>query len=304
MSLAKYPQRYEGVLSRNPPAIIKAKRQPTTSDISYRIGTIWIHLPSNDVYILTSVVSNSANWENISQTSPDTTITFSQSPILQSNANTGAAPSGATGAVNLMMLEGGRDIMQQFIIGAGQTIIAPRMTSTGLLTSLDLTATEGAEYNFGVLANGRHQYTIGTSAAFFVELQVNAADIGGLDPFFVGFRKNQANQATFTNYTDFAAIGARATTAADVCVIGSDLNNGGEVYTNTTVAWTDGTTKTFRVNVSSTGVVTYLINGVAPTVTAAFTFDNADVVTPFIRHEFGATNPGAINWISLKIGFQ
>lgn len=233
-----------------------------------------------------------------------TNVTFSQSPILQSSATTGAAPAGTTGAVNLMMLEGGEDIMQQFILGAGQTIIAPRMSTTGLLTSLDLTAAEGAEYNFGVNPNNKHAYTIGTSRPFYIELKVNAADIGGLDPFLVGFRKQQANDATLTNYTDFATIGARATTAADVVVIATDLNNAGEVYTNTTNAWTDGQTKTFRVNVSGTGVVTYLIDGVAPTVTAAYTFDSGDIVTPFIRHLFGAATPGAINWIYLKIGYQ
>ena len=232
-----------------------------------------------------------------------TAITFNESPLLTTAANTAGVATGATGAVNLMMLQGG-EIMEQFILGAGQTIIGPRMTSTGLLTSLDLTNTEGAEYNFGNNANSKHAYTIGTSAAFYVELAVNSADVGGLDPFVVGFRKQQANAATFTDYTDFACIGARATTAADVCVIQTDLNNAGEVITNTTDAWTDGQTKTFKVLVSAAGVVTYTINGLAPTVTAAFTFDNADVVTPFIRHEFGAATPAAINWVSLKIGFQ
>ena len=120
----------------------------------------------------------------------------------------------------------------------------------------------------------------------------------------VGFRKVQANDATLTNYTDFATIGARATTAADVCVIQTDLNNAGEVITNTTDAWTDGQTKTFKVLVSAAGVVTYTINALAPTVTAAFTFDTGDVVVPFIRHLFGAATPAAINWVSLRIGFQ
>lgn len=235
--------------------------------------------------------------------SSTTDITFAQSPLLQSNANTGAAPSGATGDVNLMSLQTG-EIMEEFILGAGQTIIAPRMTTTGLLTSLDLTATEGAEYNWGQRANALHTFTIGTSAAFFMELEVNAADVGGLDPLLVGFRKVQANDATLANYTDFAGIGANATTAADVAIIQTQLNSGGVVITNTTDAWTDGQTKTFRINVSAAGVVTYLINGVAPTVTAAFTFDSTDVVAPFIRHLFGATNPGAINWVSMRVGPQ
>lgn len=230
-------------------------------------------------------------------------LTFQSSPLLQSNANTGAAPTGATGDVNLMQLQGGW-IMNQFIIGGGQTIIAPRMTTTGLLTSLDLTNTEGAEYNFGVNPNNPFAFTIGTSPAFFIELQVNAADVGGLDPLLIGFRKQAANDGTYTNYTDVASIGARATTAADVAVISTNLNAGGFVYTNTTDAWTDGQTKTFKVLVSGAGVVTYTINGAAPTVTAAFTFDSGDVVMPFVHHVFGAATPGAINWISLAVGLQ
>lgn len=237
------------------------------------------------------------------QTFPNTYLTFKSSPLLTTAATTAGAATGATGATNLMHLQNG-DIMEQFILGAGQTIIGPRMSTTGLLTSLDLTNTEGAEYNFGVNPNSKHAYTIGTSPAFFIELSVNAADVGGLDPFVVGFRKQQANDATFTNYTDFATIGARATTAADVVVLQTNLNGGGAVITNTTTAWTDGQTKVLRVNVSSAGVVTYLINGVAPAVTAAFTFDSTDIVMPFIRHLFGAATPAAINWISLKIGYQ
>lgn len=232
-----------------------------------------------------------------------TDLTFNASPVLQSNASTGAAPSGATGAVNLMMMQEG-EIWEQFILGAGQTIIAPRLVAAGLLSSLDLTATEGAEYCAGILATNKHAYTIGTSAAFFIELQLSAADIGGLDPLLIGFRKQQAYDATLANYTDFAGIGARATTAADVAVIQSQLNTGGVVVTNTTDAWTDGQTRTFRVNVSAAGVVTYTIDGLAPTVTAAFTFDTGDVVTPFILHLFGATNPGAINLKRLRVGLQ
>lgn len=260
-------------------------------------GTGITSTTGNIVATAGNVFANEGNFTGIN-------VTLTSSPVLQTAATTGDVPTGATGDVNIMALENGV-IMEQFILGAGQTIIAPRMSSTGLLTSLDLTNAEGAEYNFGAaLSNSRFAFTIGTSAAFRIRLNVNAADIGGLDPFVVGFRKVQANDATFTNYTDFACIGARATTAADVCVIQTNLNSGGAIITNTTDAWTDGTSKSFAVNVSATGVVTFLINGVAPTVTQAFTFDNGDVVVPFIRHTFGAATPAAINWQVLQVGFQ
>lgn len=265
----------------------------TTQDIQFsaNVDLLAGNLNVNGSITADSIVQNASSF------------TFSQSPLLQSNLNTGAAPTGATGDVNLMSLQNG-EIMEQFILGAGQTIIAPRMTTTGLLTSLDLVAAEGAEYNWGMRSNALNTFTIGTSPAFFVELQVNAADVGGLDPLLAGFRIVQANNATLSNYTDFAAIGANATTAADVVIIQDQLNTGGVNITNTTDAWLDGQTRTFRVNVSAAGVVTYLINGAPPTVPAAFTFDNGDVVAPFLRHLFGAATPGAINWISLSVGLQ
>lgn len=229
---------------------------------------------------------------------------ISQSPIMQSNANTGVAPTGATGDVNLMMLQEGV-IMEQFIVGAGQTIIAPRMTANGLLISLDLTATEGAEYNFGAARNNsRHAYTIGTSPAFFFELGLYINDMDGADPYIFGFRKVEANNATWTNYTDYATMGMIASTSVTNVVLATELNGAGTTITNTTDAWGgDGATNTLKVLVSAAGVVTYTINGAAPSVTAAFTFDNGDVVVPFIRlmHSASATQ---VAITSLKVGYQ
>jgi hypothetical protein len=237
-------------------------------------------------------------------TSTGDSITFAQSPVLQSNLTTGAAPTGVAGDVNLMSIGNGI-IMEQFIIGT-QTIIAPRMSSSGLLVSLDLTATDGVEYNWGAARNNsRNSFTIGTSAAFFFEVQMTIADISGGSPYCIGFRKTEANNATFANYTDYAAIGMFTLTSATNIVLCTELNSGGQTLTNTTDAWGgDGATKTLKVLVSAAGVVTYTINGAAPTSTAAFTFDSTDVVAPFIRIEHGAVAPGAVNIVSMKCGFQ
>lgn len=231
-------------------------------------------------------------------------ITITQSPVLQSNANTGAVPSGSTGDVNLMMMQEGI-IMEEFILGAGQTIIAPRMDANGLLISLDLTNTEGAEYNFGAArSNSRHAYTIGTSPAFYIKAAIRVADVSGVDPLLLGFRKSAANNATFTNYTDFASIGLDVGVNDGTCIIQTNLNNAGVAATNTTDAWADAATKTLAVYVSAAGVVTYTINGVAPTATAAFTFDNGDVVVPFLHFLHAAAAPGEIHLVSLEIGPQ
>lgn len=231
-------------------------------------------------------------------------ITFTQSPIVQSALPTGAAPSGATGDVNILSFQNGIE-MEEFAIGAGQTIIAPRMDANGLLVSGDLTTTEGYEYNFGAArANSKHSFTIGTSAAFYLQWRFRVADVSGLEPCYLGFRKTQANDSAIVTYTDFVAYGPNDGISPGDCAISTQLNTGGLTNTDTNDAFADGSTHTLRINVSAAGVVTFLFDGAPPTVTQAFTFDNGDVVHPFFRHTFNAVAPGTIDWISMECGAQ
>lgn len=231
-------------------------------------------------------------------------ITFQSNPLCQIGTGTFAVPTGATGEVDRLYFQEGVS-MEQFILGAGQTILAPSMDANGLLASLDLTVGEGVEYNFGAArTNSRHAFTIGTSPAFYFELEMRINDMDGADPYMFGFRKSEANNATWETYTDFACIGMEAATSPTNVVIIDELNAGGTVKTNTTDLWGgDAATKVLQVLVSAAGVVTYKIAGAAPTVTHAFTFDNADVVVPFIRIEHSAS-PTAVNIKSMKIGYQ
>lgn len=230
-------------------------------------------------------------------------ITCQQSPTTCTAANTGGVATGATGDLNLLNFQEGI-VMEQFVLGAGQTIIKPVMTSSGLLISGDLTTTEGFEYNFGAARdNSRHAFTIGTSAAFFFEATFTIADVSGGEPYMIGFRKTEANNATLASYTDYAMIGILAATSPTTSTILTELNAGGQTATNTTDIWADGGTHTLKILVSAAGVVTYTIDGVAPTVTAAFTFDNGDVVAPFIRITHNA-DAGTVNLVDFACGFQ
>lgn len=56
------PLSYEGDLAVTPPDVIKALRNPATTDLNYQIGTIWINTSNNTNWTLTSVVSASATW--------------------------------------------------------------------------------------------------------------------------------------------------------------------------------------------------------------------------------------------------
>lgn len=230
-------------------------------------------------------------------------VTFRSSPILQSTATTGAAPSGATGDTNIMMFQEGF-VLEQFIKGAGQTIIAPRMDADGLLISLDQVATEGVEFNPGNRNNAPMTFTIGTDSAFFAECTYTVADVSGCEPMYFGFRKVQANDADYTNYTDFVGYGLNNLVAGGDAVIATNLNGAGINTTDTNDAWADAGTHTLTVKVSDAGVVTFLFDGVAPTATQAYTFDNGDVVEFWYTHVFGAALPGNINWVDFKCGYQ
>lgn len=259
--------------------------------------------PADDNVLYVNNDGTATSWRPVLRDPSLTTWidSFNQSPILQSILDTGAAPSGTTGDVNLMMLQGG-DVMQQFIIGAGQTIIAPRMDTNGLLVSLDLVATEGAEYNWGMTPISKHSFTIGTSQAFTFMVRFTVADVSGATPVLMGFRKQSANNADYTTYTDYALIGLNSGVNVGTVIIEDRLNGGAAVQTDTTNAWIDTATHTLRVNVSNAGVVTYAIDGAAPSVTHAFTFDNGDIVSPFFYLVHGVVAPGAIEWNSMACG--
>lgn len=231
-------------------------------------------------------------------------ISFKSSPLTCTAANTGGVATGATGDLNLLSFKEGL-IMSQFIIGAGQTIIKPVVDNSGLLCSLDLVATEGVEYNFGAeRTNSDNAFTVGTSKAFFFEMTITLADISGGNPYFIGFRKSEANNATFGSYTDYYGLGMNTATSATNVTLTSELNAGGQTLQDSGDAWTggDGGTTSLRVDVTAAGVVTATIDGSAPSTPLAFTFDSGDIVCPFVHIVHGAALPGAVHWVALSVG--
>lgn len=258
--------------------------------------------PGTTGQVLTGVTGSDPIWQSASASSESLSdVTLAQSPLLQSNANTGAAPVVTDTAVNLMSLQD--DNLEVYNIGT-KTIIAPRMDASGLLVSLDLTDDEGCEYNWGARNNAKHAFTIGTSPAFALEWNFTIADVTGADPIGIGFRKVEANNSTLESYTDFCWIGVSESDTTAVISLKTRLNSGSVTTTDTTDAWTDGETHRLKILVSASGVVTYTIDGSAPTVTAAFTFDDTDVVMPFFHLLHGATSPGAVHWVDYSCGPQ
>jgi hypothetical protein len=173
-------------------------------------------------------------------------------------------------------------------------------TAAGLNMQMDqdTAADLGWELNFGSPMGGGTAFTVGTHSGY-IDLSVFCAQWTSYDAVSIGFRKAEPVNtghapvvAAGTGdplYTDFATFGIQE---SDKIQIASDLNNGGTgTYTDTTDTPTDSQNQRFRVTLSSAGAVTYTMeqNGVAnggtmaaPTAVAAFTFDDGDVVIPYV----------------------
>lgn len=198
---------------------------------------------------------------------------FKQNPVYSNKA--GGAAVGAAGDENILILP--TTAFEYHILGT-QTILAPTTVADGLdMGSMDQTADDGLELNHGVLSSQNSAFIIGTDLGFFLRTRFSIVDVSGTDDCAIGFRKVEANQATVDGYADMAVLN----------VISGDINietiagGAATTTTDTTDNWADLATHELQINVSAAGVVTYLIDGVAPTVTAAFTFTDALTVMPF-----------------------
>lgn len=210
----------------------------------------------------------------------------------------GGAATGTAGDVNNLSL-GVEGSLEYSVLGT-QTILQAKTAATGLDISQDLTNNDGVQYTPGITANSRGAFVIGTDAAFFAKLKFAIADVSGTDDCAFGFRKAEAYTGNFDDYNDLAALN----------VISGNINietiqtNAATVTTDTTQDWADGETHTLTINVSSAGVVTYQIDGAAPTVTAAYTFTSGLTVVPFFFFLHDTDVAQATIWRELEWGFQ
>lgn len=230
---------------------------------------------------------------NIQSDTQYTYQTFNIDPVTSKKA--GGAATGTAGDENLMAFPG--NTFEYHILGT-QTILAPSATATGLDINMDQTADDGVEVGQGILSNSKHAFVVGTSDPFQVSVQFKIADVSGTDDCAVGFRKAEAYQAAIDNYDEMAALNV---ISGDI-KIETILNNAATTTTDTTDNWADGATHTLTVKVGATGAVTYEIDGAAPTTTAAFSFDDGEVVVPFFYFLNDTDVAGAVEIITWECG--
>jgi hypothetical protein len=204
-------------------------------------------------------------------------------------------PAGTTGATNILRTD--RNIFEYFILGAGQTILIPAWSVTGLDIGLDQTATEGCEFGQGITTESRGAFVVGTDS-FFLRLTAAIADVSGATTFAVGFRKAAAYTADYNDYTDFAALNsARGTLNSETA-----LNNAATVVTDTTMDWADGEEHIVELRVFKSGKVHFLFDDALLTAPPAYTFDTPDTVVPFIFFLNHADLAGAVELRTYECG--
>lgn len=222
--------------------------------------------------------------------------TFKQNPVYSNKA--GGAATGTAGDENILILP--TTAFEYHVLGT-QTIVAPTITANGLdMGSMDQTADDGLELNHGILSSQIPSFTVGTDLAFFLRCRFSIADVSGTDDCAIGFRKVEANQANIDDYADMAVLNVISGNINIETIVGGAAT----VTTDTTDNWADTETHELQVNVSAAGVVTYLIDGVAPTTTAAYTFTDALNVMPFFYFLQDADIAGAVPIMVWECGYQ
>ena len=209
----------------------------------------------------------------------------------------GGAAGGTTGNVNIMSF--GANNFEYHIKGT-QTITAPVIAAGGLDVGMDQTADDGVEITRGITARSPEYFTVGTSPAFYAKLKITITDVSGTDDCAFGFRKAEAYQAAIDNYDEMAALNV----IKGAINIETILNNAATSTTDTTDTFADAGTHTLEVYVSAAGVVTFKIDGAAPSATAAFTFANAEKVIPFFYFLHDTDVAGSVLLSQWEVGYQ
>jgi hypothetical protein len=209
----------------------------------------------------------------------------------------GGAATGTAGDTNVMHFP---ETGFEYHIKGTQTILAPVLTADGLDVGMDQTDNDGVEVSQGITARSPACFVVGTDGAFMLKVKLKIADVSGTDDCFVGFRKAEAYQANLDDYDEMAGLNI---ISGDI-KIETILNNGATTTTDTTDNWADAEAKTLEVYVSAAGVVTYKVDGAAPTTVAAFTFDNAEVLVPCLFFLHAADVAGTVEVQSWECGLQ
>lgn len=212
MSLARSPLRYLGVVAKNPPDTIRAERDPTGADKSFRFNTIWINTVSNDVWELTSASGGSANWTLLGTTS----------------SGIEDVPHGGTGVATLTN--------HGVVIGQGTSPV--HVTTAGTLGQPLVSGGASADPAFavlGVVGGGTGLATL-TASALYVGNGTSpptALAVGATGQTLMGATAANPGWTGSPSFSGSVTAGAGAVTATNGNFVGSTAGTGFQFNANT-----------------------------------------------------------------------
>lgn len=247
-------------------------------------------------------------WADVANHGPEYTITFNKGASkgyvsFKNVTSLFTAVSGSALDINRSWFQYGYSLLWTLPIAGS---IIPAMDAEGWDITADASpvAADAVEVVGGIFGGTGRPFLIGTDPAFQFCVTMKVHDVDGTSLLVMGFREVEVFAANITTYTDFASIGINGAASPNTIKIFTDLNNAGEVTTDTTQTWADDATKTICELVSGAGVVTYTNGGSAPTATAAYTFADGLLVIPFVR-EVQAANFADDTWLtSWAVSYQ
>ncbi len=209
-----------------------------------------------------------------------------------------SAPTGTTGAINILQMRAMN--IAYFILGAGQTLLAPSADATngGLTFGLDLAAAGGHQGVPGAMNTVRNPFavTVGTSPNAFVRATFRVATVANAAELALGWRKAEAFVVNFDDYDELAALNMQAGVINRETI----LNNAATVTFNTGLSAVNATDFTLEVRLIGRQALMF-VNGAQARIDAPFNFDVGEVVVPFYFWLQGGAS-SVLNLMDLEVG--
>lgn len=188
------------------PAPIVSNRAPTTADKA-QLGSLWVDKPSNEAWVLTSVVSNVATWVNIGGGSGTfSSITVTPGNLTVTNGNITATLGDITaGAGNIDAVSGSVTAGTTVTAGTGLTVTTGNVTvSAGNVIVTGSVTASSATSGQSIVATGDH----GTGFATFTTMTnvVNTTQSTGTLSIVSGSTNNGNNTGFLKFYVGLTPV--------------------------------------------------------------------------------------------------
>ena len=196
---------------------------------------------------------------------------------------------------NILQYGGGFECAVMNVVDGGTNV--PATTAAGIDMVVDAANDDDhVEFFAGTKSTSGRPFVVGKDPAFQFCASFTIAALTDTDLITVGFRNPVWDTVTPGSYTEYAGLGIG--TGGDGSVFVQDITTG---ITDTTDGVLAATSAEYCTLVSATGVVTYTLDGAAPTATDAHTITSGDLLIPFVSIRANSATPGGIvmtKWVT------